>query len=81
MSDGAMAGNPDLEQIPDRTYDKAREHIDIVYDLAERGPFVDYRGGCDMCALVVSEGSSDAVYDMTNHEPDCLWRRAKAVCS
>ncbi len=49
---------------------------DIVRELAERGPFT-YMGGCDTCEI--GNGPASHVNDPANHEPSCLWRRAKAL--
>lgn len=56
----------------------------IVRDLAKRGPFaIDNPYGGSSCAdclvgSTLGEGLDDEAFrDHANHEPGCLWRRAK----
>lgn len=65
-----------LPDCPTRTEPHA-----IVKALAERGPFLSDTTDCAMCGTTrpfdVSSAEWFAV--LTNHEPSCLWRRAKAL--
>jgi len=47
--------------------------VEIVRDLAERGPFT--RPDDDGCVCAHCGGSSDP--NPANHDPSCLWRRSR----
>ena len=54
--------------------------LEIVRELAERGPFADRNDmgdvdGCNTC----SAGVGRDINDPANHEPSCLWRRAREL--
>lgn len=58
---------------------RMNRHIEIVRELAERGPFVDpddgIMGRCPLCGA----SAMRPLDEPANHEPDCTWRRAKAL--
>lgn len=53
----------------------------IVRELAEQGPFLDDTTDCAMCdrRRPHGVGSQEWFGNPANHEPSCLWRRAKAM--
>jgi hypothetical protein len=64
------------------------EYEAIVRELAERGPLVDEYSECVYCGFFVTYGRSDTAgspapgatfNDPANHQPSCLWRRARAL--
>lgn len=63
----------------------AWEHVDIVREVSERGPFIDDGITCLTCdpetAPDIPNGVaySDWFADPANHEPTCLWKRARAL--
>ena len=54
----------------------AHEHVAIVRELAERDAPDRLLAGVFFCALC---GGSEPLDDPENHEPACLWRRAKML--
>ena len=57
------------------------ECLDIVKQLAERGPFIYYGDDDDaICSdCDVPDLFSNHVQEPANHEPWCLWRRAREL--
>lgn len=53
----------------------------IVRELAVRGPMnmAEFAYGCGDCGYAPED--RQAFRDPANHEPSCLWRRAKALYS
>lgn len=50
----------------------------IVHELAERGPFAHAGSSvCVHCGLSIS--GQPEFNDPANHEPSCLWRRAREL--
>ena len=72
-----------VNQTPDY-WAGAREHMDIVKELAGRGPFLNDRVDCATCPSGINGWSTiDQEHGVhqnpANHEPRCLWRRAREL--
>jgi len=59
--------------------DKADAYVAIVRELAENGPFIDEYWTCKLCGAGDFGFESDATNVPANHEPSCLWRRAREL--
>ncbi len=59
--------------------EKFKAHLAIVRELAERGPHFanEYMTECVFC-WVDQVGEKPATI-IANHEPSCLWRRAREL--
>lgn len=68
-----------VSQSPD-PWNGVREHADIVRELAERGPFIHEGLICWTCLKARPEHEPVMWFiHPANHEPRCLWRRARAL--
>jgi hypothetical protein len=81
----AMAANPGLPVVDLGDVRTFPAVASIVRELAERGPFYGEARmggwGCHTCLFNFDDGvDAEAMFkDPANHEPSCLWRRARAL--
>ena len=81
ISKSTLRLGSDMPRLMTVDADKADAHVAIVRELAERGPLLNDDSWCASCDYDPHEYGYDfeKINDPANHEPSCLWRRAREL--